>query len=409
MEVSPAPPDWAAVRASFPGLADKVFMDAACVSLAPAQARDAIRDFLDRIVSMPSVDATEHHILLDAGRRRAAKEAAALLGASEDEIALVESTTHGLALTANGLDVTGDDNVVLCDLDFIGVSTPWAVRSKETGCDLRFVRNREGRIETADIAKAIDGRTKAIVLSSVLWSSGQRLDLEAISAMAAASGAALVLDVIHQLGALPLDVRVVAADAVVCGGHKWLNAPFGCGILYVRKSSFAKFRPSLWGYLNLEPPEGGWGVYFASPDISLMRRYDFVNEARRMETGGTANYPGAYGLAASLALINATGPRAIEARIRSLSTRLIEGLDAESFRLVSPRAEKERSGIVVFTASGDAALDGRIVARLRQRRVCISQRYTNRVGGLRASVHFFNDEADVDALVREAARARAEG
>jgi selenocysteine lyase/cysteine desulfurase len=397
---------WEAVRASFPGLEDKVFLDAACVSLAPSEAGEAIRRFVERVTMLPSVDATEHHIFLDEGRRGAAKEAANLIGASEDEIALVESTSHGLALAANGLALSGDDNVVLCDLEFVGVATPWAVRARETGLDLRFVRNREGRIEIEDIEKSMDGRTKVICISSVMWSSGHRLDLAALSALASSRGAILILDVIQHLGPFRLDVRETPADVVVCGGHKWLNAPFGCGFMYIRKESLPRFRPSLWGYLNLTPPEGGWGTYFATPTISPLRPYEFVKEARKMETGGTSNYPGAFGLAASLALFNRIGPRAIEDRVQHLVGRLIEGLDAEKFRLVSPREARSRSGIVVFTARGGSGQDGGILARLRERRVCISQRYTNGVGGLRASVHFFNNEADVDTLVREAARTR---
>jgi len=401
-------PRWKAVRAAFPGLDDKVFLDAACVSLAPEPARRAIHDFLDRVMMLPSTDATEHHIWLDEGRRRAAKEAAILIGASEEEIALVESTSHGLNLAVNGLDLAGGDNVVLCDLDFVGVAAPWAVKAREKGLDLRFVRNHGGRVEIEDVAKAMDGRTKVLCFSSVMWSSGYKLDLGALSALARERGALLMLDVIQHLGPLRFDVRETPADVVVCGGHKWLNAPFGCGFLYIRREVLPAFRPTMWGYLSLTPPEGGWGTYFATPEISLLRRYEFVTDARKMETGGTSNYPGAFGLAASLALFNEIGPEATEARVQDLVTRLVDALDAERFTLVSPRERERRSGIVVFTASGDSAQDGRILARLRERRVCVSQRYTSRVGGLRASVHFFNNEADVDALVREAARARAE-
>jgi len=132
----------------------------------------------------------------------------------------------------------------------------------------------------------------------------------------------------------------------------------------------------------------------------------------RFRCGGRLGAPGdqdsSRARAASLALFNRTGARAIEDRVQRLVGRLIEGLDAEKFRLVSPRDLRSRSGIVVFTARGGSGQDGKILARLRERRVCISQRYTNRVGGLRASVHFFNNEADVDTLVREAARARDE-
>ena len=402
-------PDWAQVRASFPGLEDKVFLDAACVSIAPRQARDAVVDFVDAVVRMPEADATRHHLLLDEGRRGARSEVAALIGASADEIALVESTSHGLSLLANGLPISGGENIVLCDLEYVGVVAPWAARARESGIDLRFVRNREGRIEIDDVARTIDDNTRAICLSSVQWSNGYRIDLTSLSALARDRGIFLVLDAIQQIGAIRLDVRETPVDAIACGGHKWLNAPFGCGFLYVRREILPDVRPSLSGYLNLVPPPEGWGRYFATPDITPLRRYEFATTAQKLDSGGTSNYPGSYGLAASLRLINGIGAPAIEERIHTLADRLFEGLLGAGFRLVSHREREHRSGIITFTAAGDAALDGRIVQRLRERHVCISQRYTSRVGGLRVSVHFFNNEDDIDTLVREAVRARDAG
>lgn len=401
--------DWSAVRSWFPGLDDKVFLDSACVSLAPRQAREAIAAFVENVTMLPTADATEHHIILDDGRQQARAEAARLVGARPEEIALVESTTHGLNLAACGLPLSGGENVVLCDLEYLGVAAPWAARARETGFDLRFVRHREGRIEMEDVARAVDDNTRAICLSTVLWTNGFRLDLAALSRLARERGTLLVLDVIQHLGAMRLDLRETPADIVVCGGHKWLNAPFGCGFAYVGPEALVRLRPLMWGYLNLLPPEGGWGRLFATPGLTPIRRYEFVETAQRFETGGTSNYPGAYGLAASLRLFNEVGPAAIEERIGSLTDRLDAALRDAGFRIVTPAGRKSRAGILTFTASGDPAADEKILAALRRRRVCISQRYTNRVGGLRASVHFFNNEADVDALVREARRARDEG
>jgi len=402
-------PDWKKVRASFPGLADKVFLDAACISIAPAEAKSAIDEFVDMVVRAPMPDATAHHIALDEARTGARKAAAALVGASEDEIAIVESTTHGLNIVAQGLELSGSDNVVLCDLEFVGVSATWAARARETGMDLRFVRNRAGRIDLDAIAAAVDGSTRAICLSSVQWCSGQRLDLAGLSELARKRRAFLLVDSIQHLGAMPLDVGKTPVDAVVCGGHKWLNAPFGVGFLYVRRESLPALRPHVWGYLNLTPPHGGWGTYFSTPDISPMRAYEYVPTAQRLEIGGTSNYPGLRGFTASVDLINRTGHAAIEERIHGLVDRLHEAGAGAGFEILSPRERDKRSGIVILTAGKGAALDKAIVERLGAKRVCVSQRYTNRVGGIRASVHFFNDEDDIDTFVAEAAKARDRG
>ena len=104
------------VKRHFPGTRDKTFLDAACVGLAPTQARTAIERFLEQAVLCPDRDASIHHIALDQARGTAVREGARLLGAREDEIALVESTTHGLNVIAAAIPFEPHQNVVLCDL-----------------------------------------------------------------------------------------------------------------------------------------------------------------------------------------------------------------------------------------------------------------------------------------------------
>jgi len=87
-------------RAEFPGLRDKVFLDAACCSLAPKIAVESIREFLALAMNCPLNSSTDHHMFMDEMRAKTRPAVARLIHAHEDEIALVESTTHGLALAA---------------------------------------------------------------------------------------------------------------------------------------------------------------------------------------------------------------------------------------------------------------------------------------------------------------------
>jgi len=120
----------------------------------------------------------------------------------------------------------------------------------------------------------------------------------------------LVVDAIQELGALALDVRQAEIDLLVAGGHKWLNSPFGCGLLYVNRETLPTLDHASWGYLGLAEPEGGWPRYFATPTTTPMRPYEFPCVAKSLEINGTANYAGAAALGASLALgviLNLTG------------------------------------------------------------------------------------------------------
>ncbi|PYV58621.1 MAG: aminotransferase [Acidobacteria bacterium] len=386
-------------RQDFPGLADKVFLDAACVSLAPQPAVEAIRKFLEIAMMCPSDSSTDHHILMDKMRAGARPACARLINAHEDEIALVESTTHGLALAANAIPLERGDRVLISDLEFLQVAVPWT-QKKRQGIEIDVVPNYRGEVRAEAFADRINARTRVIALSSVQWSNGYRCDLSAFSRLCHERGLWLVVDATQQLGAIPIDVNVTPIDLLTCGGHKWLNAPFGCGFLYIKRESLPRLQPPLAGYLSLENPEGGWGEYFQTPDIAPVRDYRFIDAARRFEHGGTANYPGAVGMAASLDLIQALGQEEICDHIMQLTEHLIAGLDAMQVEVVTPRDTRSRSGIVTFSL-GDARENVKMMKRLQQKRILVAVRYTSNVGGVRVSCHFYNSFEDVDRLLAE--------
>lgn len=248
-------------RQHFPGLLGKVFLDAACISLAPRPAVEAIEKFLDLAMLCPHESATAQHIAMDEMRTAARPLAARLINAREDEVALVESTSHGLSLAADAIPVEPGERVLLCDLEFMQVAIPW-VQKKKDGIEIDVVPNRGGEIHVEDIAARLTPRTRVVAVSSVQWTHDYRLDLGALSRLCRERKVWLVVDAIQQLGAIPLDVQQTPVDILTCGGHKWLNAPFGCGFLYVRRDVQAQLRAPLAGYLSVQDPPGGWGNYF---------------------------------------------------------------------------------------------------------------------------------------------------
>ena len=394
------------IRATFPALADRTFLDAACVSLISQPVHDEIRRFLDVCLVPQAADTSLHHIAMDVQREGAVREAARLLNADPDSVALVESTTHGLSLAAAILPLERGDRVLIADTEFLQVAMPWQMKAERDGIEIVPVRSHDEGVLTADdFARVMDARTRVVCVSSVQWSSGYRVDLRALGDLCRARGASLVVDAIQQLGACRLDVQATPVDILVAGGHKWLNAPFGCGLLYVSRSLVQSRNAPAWGYLALEEPEGGWGEYFRSPTATPFEPRRFVTTAKKYETGGTSNYPGAVGLGASLRQINGIGIDAIEAHIRRLTDRLHDALPCAGARVVSKRGPNSvRSGITTFTCYDDPARDRALVDRLLAARVFVSMRYASGVGGIRVSTHFFNDEGDVERLVEAVGR-----
>ena len=397
------PLSFSEVRREFRGVEGKVFLDAACVSLAPRRATEAIGEFLRRAEECPEKSATLNHIAMDAMRAATRRELAGLISAGEDEIALVESTTQGLTIAAEALPLTRGDRVLVPDLEFLQVALPWLQKQKSVGIEVDPVPNRGGEVRIEDIAERIGVRTRVLAISSVQWSNGYRVDLGALGALCRERRVWLVVDAIQQLGAMPIDVAATPMDFLACGGHKWLNAPFGCGFLYVKREVQAALRRPLAGYLSLETPAGGWGKYFETPTISPLREFKAVEEAKAFEVGGTGNYPGAAGLGASVGMIREVGPRRIGEYIVGLTDRLIEGLDRIGVEVVTPRARENRSGIVTFSV-GTAEENVALAERLAEAGVLVSVRYTSGVGGVRVSCHFFNNRADVDRLLELVAR-----
>jgi|LSQX01.1.fsa_nt_gb selenocysteine lyase/cysteine desulfurase len=385
-------------RDEFPIMKEKVFMDSACVSITPKRAVNAVKSFVDYTATCPEESSSTHHVAMDMMRQKARDEAAKLLKVSTNEIALVESTTHGLNIAATSIKLPPGSKILIPDLEFLQVPIPW---SMQKNVEIELVKNRDGRILVEDIEKAFDEKVKMVVLSSVQWCNGWRVDLKALGELCKRKGIYLVVDAVHQVGAVNLDLSQVHVDILVTGGHKWLNAPFGCGILYVNNEIVNDLEPAFWGYLNLAEPKGGWPVYFGTPSITPIREWDFIENARKFEIGGTSNYPGAIALGESLSLINELGIENIEKHNVDLADYLIEGLKEVEATVVTRPDPGHRSALCVFRFYKDIKEENKLLEEIHNNNIYVAMRFTSNVGGIRVSNHFFNNKNDVNALLAQ--------
>jgi cysteine desulfurase / selenocysteine lyase len=159
-----------------------------------------------------------------------------------------------------------------------------------------------------------------------------------------------------------------------------------------------------WGYLGLEAPDGGWGRYFATPQSTPVHAYDFPTTAKSLEVNGTANYPGAVGLGASLELVNTFGIAAVEEHVLALTDRLHRELPRLGLRVVTCPERAVRSAITTFEVSDSPAENEAFLEALLDERIYVAMRYTSHVGGIRVSTHFYNGDDDPDRLLHTAAR-----
>ncbi|MFJ9752763.1 aminotransferase class V-fold PLP-dependent enzyme [Streptomyces chartreusis] len=387
------------VHDEFPKLIENTYLDSACIGIAPRRSVEAVSAFLRQVDECPEGSGTSRHSRLNELRAAARPLAARLIGAAPEDIAIVESTTHGLTIAAQSLPLSPGDMVAISDLEFIQMGVAWS-QLESRGVRIQPIRHVEGTLSVDRIRESLHSRVRVLALSSVQWTNGFRADLAAISAICEERGIWLVVDAAQHLGALRMNVSQTPVDMLVCGGHKWLNSPFGAGVLYISPKVRERLNRPVAGFFSAKFPMGdsSWGESFLRRDTSPFREYEFSSNARTWEIGGTSNFPGGIALSASLSLILEIGSAVVEERIFALTEHLFDGLSRTPFTIVSNRAMRHRSGIVTLT-TGNGAADVALMNHLLSIGVPVSVRYTSGVGGVRVSCHYYNTYGDVDRLL----------
>lgn len=309
---------------------------------------------------------------------------AQLLGAEWSEICLVPNTSTGINLVAEGWPWQPGDSVVIPEGEFPSNLFPWQNQASR-GVELRIVPRHRGEVRVDDLMARVDDSTRMIAVSWVGYASGYRIDLERLVRRAHERGVMVFLDAIQGLGVYPLDLRQIPVDFLAADGHKWLLGPEGMGVAMIAKRHLERIRCGNVGWNSVKNP-----FHYAKPELELR------STAARFESG-SANMLGAAALSASLELFlqvrQQHGDDAIGRRILSLVDRLDQRLRAAGASTRCVASEAHRSGIVTFELPGVDPVEVR--RRALEQNVVVSCRD----GGVRASVHAYNDEDDLSRLV----------
>ncbi len=390
-----------AVRADFPGSTQQVYLNAAGVGLPPRSALDAVQQAVALLGQGPAERGYKtYYRALGESTVQAREEGARLLNVTPAEIAFIDDTTMGLNIALAAIPFTPGDNIVLCDLEYPQVAISATHAQQHLGVEVRVVRHRKGLVTIDDYAELIDKRTRLLLVSSVQWINGLRLDLAAFSQLAEQHDCFLVVDAIQQLGAIPLDLSGLRVDFLAAGAQKWLNAPFGVGLLYIRQGVQDQVRPGLaHGLFALAEPAQGWVRYLGDPGLTPFLPLPLAPDARRFEIHGMPKTIGAAGLAASLAYVNGLDQHAVTAHIMALGDFLIEQLKRRGITVWTPAAPHLRSGIVTCEPFPDAERVHRLTQALEAERIYPTVRYCSGVGGLRVSIHYYTSREDLEALL----------
>ena len=167
-------------RALFPALEKKIYLDSGAVGLMPDPATRAVNQLVELASGVGDPEAKSVYSELVKKKLETYPAVARLIGSSVDEIALVESTSHGLNIAAQSLPLRRGDSVMVPDSEFPQVAIPWVKLAETRGIQVRFFKSRNGAFSAEDIEGAMDRRTKVVCLSTVQWSSGFRVELGSI-------------------------------------------------------------------------------------------------------------------------------------------------------------------------------------------------------------------------------------
>lgn len=341
----------------------------------------------------PAVQASAEAAALKAAPQRIADSAftdiperlrgllARLVGGEPEHIALGNSTSYGLHLVAGGLPWRDGDEVLVIDGDYPATILPWQ-RLADRGVRVRKLRPAATALSAQELAAAIGPRTRLVAVTWVSSFTGYALDLHALGTVCRESGVLLVVNASQALGARPLDVTATPVDAIACCGYKWLCGPYATG--------FAWLHPDLLALLR--PQQAYWLAMLAGRGLDDMRATTIRDDlgVRGFDVFCPAGFATTLPWIESLDLLLRSGIDAVDAWDQHLVGRLLDGIDAGSYLVVSPASGPARSSLVVLSrVDGTAAQRHR---RLEKAGVDIAYRE----GNLRLSVHLFNTPGDID-------------
>lgn len=379
---------WERIRARFPLDPDLVYLNSAALGVPPDPVIAAVHEGYLRLSQDPDAGKIDYRRY---NAEVAMPELAALMGARPEELAINRNASVGLALAADGVRGlrAGDEILTTSHEHPVGVQ-PWRDRAAREGLVVREVALPSPVEDPAELIEllraAITARTRVLSFCHVTRG-GVRYPVEDLCRLGREHGLIISIDGAQAVGRVPVDVTACDCDLYAASLHKWLLAPSGTGVLYVRQGFQERF-----------------GTVATPPGTT----------AARYEEEGTFDLPTRAGIGVAVAWMRQIGTGAIEERNHRLAERLRAGLaEIPGMRIVnsSGRALVAPGTTLVEPPGGDA-VGWR--ARLQERyNLRVDDHVRDGHDALRISTHYFVSPAQVDrviaAMAAEAAQHGAPG
>ncbi|UCC24838.1 MAG: aminotransferase class V-fold PLP-dependent enzyme [Gemmatimonadales bacterium] len=301
---------WGEVAQAFTVDRSLVNLNNGGVSPAPAYVQEAMKRHLDYSNLLPAYTMWEIQEPQREGvRRRMARQ----WGVDTEEIAFTRNASESLQTCQLGLDLRAGDEVLTTTQDYPRMITTFRQRERREGIVLRQIRIPTPAEDPDEVVRlfeeAITPRTRVILACHMINLTGQILPVREIVAMGRRHGIPVIVDGAHALAHFDFTLDELECDYYSSSLHKWLFAPIGTGLLYVRREKI----PELWPLMAA--PEGMDG------------------NIRKFEEVGTHPAANTLAIGEALTFHQALGPARKDARLVYLRDYWARALQAEDGRI----------------------------------------------------------------------------
>lgn len=367
---------WARIQQAYTTSPNIINLNNGGVSPQPQVVQDAANRYYTYCNEAPSYFMWR---ILDQGREPLRAKLAELAGCSPDELAINRNTTEAVNTVIFGLNLKAGDEVVLTKYDYPNMINAWKQRERRDGIVLKWldfdIPMESDEEVVAKFRAAITPKTRVFHITHMINWTGHIMPAKALSALAREHGIYSLVDGAHTFGHLSYKIADIGCDFFGTSLHKWLCAPFGTGMLYIKKEKIKEVWPLL-----------------ASPENQ-------EDNIRKFENIGTRSFAIEQAIGSAINFHNAIGSERKEARLQYLKMYWVNKVkDLNRVKFYTSTNENLSRALFNFGIDGMDA--GPVHNELfRDYKVHTSPVKWEKVNGPRITPHVYTTLYDLDRLV----------
>lgn len=326
---------------------------------------------------------------LDRGREPLRRRLAELAGADPEEIAINRNSTEGLNTIIFGLNLKAGDEVIVSKQDYPNMLNAWKQREKRDGIKLVWVNHELPSEDEVKLTKtytdAFTDKTKIVHVTHMINWTGQILPVRKIADAAHARGIEVICDSAHTFAHIKYSIPELGCDYWATSLHKWLCAPFGSGMMWVKKDKIK----NIWALLSNNEPDG--------------------TDIRKFESLGTRSFASEMAISAAVDFHLLIGAERKEARLNYLKKYWVDKVSkVPGFKLNTSLNPKFACSLTNFSIDGfkPEEIDVKLIEKYKIHTVAINW---ENIHGVRVTPSVYTSLGDLDNLAKAITEIAAAG